>query len=88
MGRFAKNFLPILFNVHTQQLAPEESDPSRLAILDTIRAYLTITDAKVAYFFKHYILPIVVQLLCIVDVHMNDKESKCQPGLKSSVCFC
>lgn len=47
LGRFAKNFLPILFNVHTQQLAPGESDPSRLAVLDTIRAYLTITDQKV-----------------------------------------
>ncbi|KAK3554266.1 hypothetical protein QTP70_020128 [Hemibagrus guttatus] len=46
VGRFAKNFLPILFNVHTQQLAPGESDPSRLAVLDTIRAYLTITDPK------------------------------------------
>ncbi|KAM9476778.1 RRP12-like protein [Clarias gariepinus] len=47
VGRFAKNFLPILFNVHTQQPPPRESDPSRLAVLDTIRAYLTITDPKV-----------------------------------------
>ncbi|GAA6107350.1 RRP12-like protein [Tachysurus ichikawai] len=46
VGRFAKNFLPILFNVHTQPLAPGESDPSRLAVLDTIRAYLTVTDPK------------------------------------------
>lgn len=52
VGRFAKNFLPILFNVHTQQLAPGESDPSRLAVIDTIRAYLTITDPKVAHFIN------------------------------------
>ncbi|XP_076830227.1 RRP12-like protein [Brachyhypopomus gauderio] len=44
VGRFAKNFLPILFNVHTEQPKAGESDPSRLAVLDTIRAYLTITD--------------------------------------------
>uniref|UniRef100_A0AAR2K0G8 Ribosomal RNA-processing protein 12-like conserved domain-containing protein n=1 Tax=Pygocentrus nattereri TaxID=42514 RepID=A0AAR2K0G8_PYGNA len=44
VGRFAKNFLPILFNMYTQQPTPGESDPSRLAVLDTVRAYLTITD--------------------------------------------
>uniref|UniRef100_A0AAR2M3Y1 Ribosomal RNA-processing protein 12-like conserved domain-containing protein n=1 Tax=Pygocentrus nattereri TaxID=42514 RepID=A0AAR2M3Y1_PYGNA len=48
VGRFAKNFLPILFNMYTQQPTPGESDPSRLAVLDTVRAYLTITDQNVS----------------------------------------
>ncbi|XP_036430036.1 RRP12-like protein [Colossoma macropomum] len=51
VGRFAKNFLPILFNMHTQQPTPGESDPSRLAALDTIRAYLTITDQNMVSSF-------------------------------------
>ncbi|XP_022540520.2 RRP12-like protein [Astyanax mexicanus] len=51
VGRFAKNFLPILFNVHTQQPTPGETDPSRLAVLDTIKAYLTVTDQKMVSSF-------------------------------------
>lgn len=47
MGRFAKNFLPILFNVYSQ---PEEgggTSAQRRSVLDTVRAYLTITDPQV-----------------------------------------
>ncbi|KAL6487209.1 hypothetical protein MHYP_G00038350 [Metynnis hypsauchen] len=51
VGRFAKNFLPILFNMYTQQPTPGESDPSRLAVLSTIRAYLTITDQSMVSSF-------------------------------------
>lgn len=51
VGRFAKNFLPILFNVHTQQPTPGETDPSRLAVLDTIKAYLTVTDHQMVSSF-------------------------------------
>ncbi|XP_054238178.1 RRP12-like protein isoform X3 [Indicator indicator] len=46
VGRFAKNFLPILFNVYSQ---PEESGGSsaqRRSVLDTVRAYLTVTDPQ------------------------------------------
>ncbi|NXT73283.1 RRP12 protein, partial [Zapornia atra] len=47
VGRFAKNFLPILFNVYSQ---PEEegsgSSAPRRSVLDTVRAYLTITDPQ------------------------------------------
>ncbi|NXP25115.1 RRP12 protein, partial [Scytalopus superciliaris] len=46
VGRFAKNFLPILFNVYSQ---PEEgggSSGQRRSVLDTVRAYLTITDPQ------------------------------------------
>ncbi|XP_024153489.1 RRP12-like protein isoform X2 [Oryzias melastigma] len=46
MGRFSKNFLPILFNVYSQQPAAGESGSYRMAILDTIKVYLTVTDMQ------------------------------------------
>ncbi|XP_048865791.1 RRP12-like protein isoform X2 [Brienomyrus brachyistius] len=42
--RFAKNFLPILFNVYSQQPSPGETAPPRMAVLETIKVFLTITD--------------------------------------------
>ena len=46
LARVGKNFLPILFNLFTTD--PEkEQDPSRLALLDTVKVYLQIADAKV-----------------------------------------
>uniref|UniRef100_A0AAX7T4G6 Ribosomal RNA-processing protein 12-like conserved domain-containing protein n=1 Tax=Astatotilapia calliptera TaxID=8154 RepID=A0AAX7T4G6_ASTCA len=44
VGRFSKNFLPILFNVYSQQPANGESGTYRMAVLDTIKVYLGITE--------------------------------------------
>ncbi|XP_072482690.1 RRP12-like protein [Notamacropus eugenii] len=44
--RFAKNFLPILFNVYGQPLADGESAAPRRAVLDTIKTYLTVTETE------------------------------------------
>uniref|UniRef100_A0A8D0CU37 Ribosomal RNA processing 12 homolog n=1 Tax=Sander lucioperca TaxID=283035 RepID=A0A8D0CU37_SANLU len=46
VGRFSKNFLPILFNVYGQQPAAGESSTYRMAILDTIKVYLTVTETQ------------------------------------------
>lgn len=46
MGRFSKNFLPILFNVYGQQPAAGESGTYRMAVLDTIKVYLTVTETQ------------------------------------------
>ncbi|KAM7408776.1 hypothetical protein PAMA_002481 [Pampus argenteus] len=46
VGRFSKNFLPILFNVYSQQPAAGESGTYRMAVLDTIKVYLTVTEAQ------------------------------------------
>ncbi|KFP30446.1 RRP12-like, partial [Colius striatus] len=46
VGRFAKNFLPILFNVYSQAEEEGGSSAQRRAVLDTVRAYLTITDPQ------------------------------------------
>lgn len=48
MGRFAKNFLPILFNVYSQPEEDGGSSGQRRSVLDTVRAYLTITDPQVS----------------------------------------
>lgn len=47
MGRFAKNFLPILFNVYSQPEEDGGTSAQRRSVLDTVRAYLTITDPQV-----------------------------------------
>uniref|UniRef100_A0A671R9G8 Uncharacterized protein n=1 Tax=Sinocyclocheilus anshuiensis TaxID=1608454 RepID=A0A671R9G8_9TELE len=44
LQRFSKNFLPILFNVYSQQPKPGETASARMAVLDTIRVYLSITE--------------------------------------------
>ncbi|KAL0965921.1 hypothetical protein UPYG_G00287950 [Umbra pygmaea] len=51
MGRFAKNFLPIFFNVYSQQPPSGESAPYRMAILETIKIYLTVTDPQMVCTF-------------------------------------
>ncbi|XP_044856219.1 RRP12-like protein isoform X2 [Mauremys mutica] len=46
VGRFSKNFLPILFNVYSQPGDAGGSAADRRAVLDTIRTYLTITEQQ------------------------------------------
>ncbi|NXM66302.1 RRP12 protein, partial [Serilophus lunatus] len=46
VGRFAKNFLPILFNVYSQSEEDGGNSAQRRSVLDTVRAYLTITDSQ------------------------------------------
>ncbi|NWS15148.1 RRP12 protein, partial [Pachyramphus minor] len=46
VGRFAKNFLPILFNVYSQPEEDGGSGAQRRSVLDTVRAYLTITNPQ------------------------------------------
>ncbi|XP_030342706.1 RRP12-like protein [Strigops habroptila] len=46
VGRFAKNFLPILFNVYSQPEEDGGSNAQRRSVLDTVRAYLTITNPQ------------------------------------------
>ncbi|KAG7236367.1 hypothetical protein INR49_001064 [Caranx melampygus] len=51
VGRFSKNFLPILFNVYSQQPAAGESGTYRMAVLDTIKVYLTVTETQMSCTF-------------------------------------
>uniref|UniRef100_A0A8C2F0Z8 Ribosomal RNA processing 12 homolog n=1 Tax=Cyprinus carpio TaxID=7962 RepID=A0A8C2F0Z8_CYPCA len=52
LQRFSKNFLPILFNVYSQQPKPGETASARMAVLDTVRVYLSITEQMVCTFLQ------------------------------------
>ena len=45
LAKYAKNYLPILFNLYSGEEKEKELD--KLPILETIRTYLTITDSQV-----------------------------------------
>ncbi|XP_052468820.1 RRP12-like protein isoform X1 [Carassius gibelio] len=51
LKRFSKNFLPILFNVYSEQPDPGEMVSARMAVLDTIRVYLSITEQEMVCTF-------------------------------------
>ncbi|XP_036351807.2 RRP12-like protein [Ochotona princeps] len=46
VSRFAKNFLPILFNLYGQPVADGDSPAPRRAVLETVKTYLTITESQ------------------------------------------
>ena len=51
MAQYAKNFLPLLFNAFTSD--PQQSrDSRRLAVLETIKVYLSVTDPKVTVHWR------------------------------------
>ncbi|XP_058507007.1 RRP12-like protein isoform X2 [Solea solea] len=51
VGRFSKNFLPIFFNVYSQPPAAGESGTYRMAVLDTIKVYLAVTETPMTCTF-------------------------------------
>ncbi|XP_073689985.1 RRP12-like protein [Garra rufa] len=51
LKRFSKNFLPIMFNVYSQEPKSGEMVSARMAVLDTIRVYLSITEQTMACTF-------------------------------------
>ncbi|RZF45774.1 hypothetical protein LSTR_LSTR014526 [Laodelphax striatellus] len=46
IGKYAKNYLPILFNIYTTPAQGSEEAGIRLASLETIKVYLTLADAR------------------------------------------
>uniref|UniRef100_A0A452VAB1 Ribosomal RNA processing 12 homolog n=1 Tax=Ursus maritimus TaxID=29073 RepID=A0A452VAB1_URSMA len=52
VSRFAKNFLPILFNLYGQPVAAGDTPAPRRAVLETVKTYLTITDPQVSCFLE------------------------------------
>uniref|UniRef100_A0A452V9S2 Ribosomal RNA processing 12 homolog n=1 Tax=Ursus maritimus TaxID=29073 RepID=A0A452V9S2_URSMA len=51
VSRFAKNFLPILFNLYGQPVAAGDTPAPRRAVLETVKTYLTITDPQLVNSF-------------------------------------
>jgi len=48
LARFAKNYLPILFNLYTTKPSGTDEEGARLAAFDTIKTYMTITSSDLA----------------------------------------
>lgn len=46
MSKYAKNYLPILFNIYTND-EDDSGTAEHQVVLDTIRDYLTITEQNV-----------------------------------------
>ncbi|CAF1145441.1 unnamed protein product [Rotaria sordida] len=44
IGKYAKNYLPLLFNLFTTEKWNRSRDPVRQSVYETIKRYLTITD--------------------------------------------
>lgn len=69
VSRFAKNFLPILFNIYSQEPTPGVAVASRMAVLDTSRVYLTITDQTVLMeFMRVFQCTCIPIMLLVVDL--------------------
>ncbi|KAL6431993.1 hypothetical protein ACFW04_007436 [Cataglyphis niger] len=48
LARFAKNYLPILFNLYTTKPNGTDEEGQRLAAFDTIKTYMTIASSELA----------------------------------------
>ena len=47
LARFAKNFLPLLFNIYAGD-ADSPKDSKKLAVYETIKCYMQITEQEVS----------------------------------------
>lgn len=65
IGRFSKNYLPILFNLYTNDHL--EGEPPREPILECIAAFLSITEQKVLSLNERSIKG----PLCIIPLYYN-----------------
>ena len=51
IGKYAKNYLPLLFNLYTTEKWNHSRDPVRQSVFETIKRYLTITDRALCQTF-------------------------------------
>ena len=51
IGKYAKNYLPLLFNLYTSEKWNLSRDPVRQSVFETIKRYLTVTDAALCQTF-------------------------------------
>uniref|UniRef100_A0A4W3ISL2 Ribosomal RNA processing 12 homolog n=1 Tax=Callorhinchus milii TaxID=7868 RepID=A0A4W3ISL2_CALMI len=81
VSRFAKNFLPILFNVYSAEPVPGDGSSHRLPILETIRCYLSITEQQVIVCTALILTPFppppppcVCELLCMSPLLPSEQK--------------
>ena len=46
LAGFAKNYLPLLFNIYTGD-AESPKDPKKLSVFETIKCYMQVADSEV-----------------------------------------
>ena len=51
IAKYAKNYLPLLFNLYTTEKWNHSRDPVRQSVFETIKRYLTITDSSLSQTF-------------------------------------
>ncbi|CAF4449020.1 unnamed protein product, partial [Rotaria magnacalcarata] len=51
IAKYAKNYLPLLFNLYTSEKWNASRDPVRQSVFETIKRYLTITDHELCQQF-------------------------------------
>lgn len=51
MAKYAKNYLPLLFNLYSTEKWNLSRDPVRQSVFETIKRYLTITDRTLCQTF-------------------------------------
>lgn len=51
IGKYAKNYLPLLFNLYTTEKWNHSRDPVRQSVFETIKRYLTITEPALCQTF-------------------------------------
>lgn len=58
MQKFAKNYIPILFNIYITENKQDNQDKTRLAVLETIKTYFKITETSVCYILNNIFIKI------------------------------
>ena len=51
IAKYAKNYLPLLFNLYSTEKWNMSRDPVRQSVFETIKRYLTVTDHTMAQSF-------------------------------------
>jgi hypothetical protein len=81
---YSKNYLPILFNLYSNE--EKEGGPDKLPILETIRTYLTVTDIPVN--ISHYIIPQVIRWLVYIFCYISPYSSRGEYSSSESTFHC
>ena len=82
LSRFAKNFLPIFFNLYTADPV-KEKDPVKLAVFETVKCYFQISEKSVCTFPNSWMhsVPMKGILSNSVDLDQTQDSGASEQGL-------
>jgi ribosomal RNA-processing protein 12 len=75
MGKFAKNYLPIMFNIYTTEIAIE-NESIRQTFLDTIKCYLEIADPELVNLYISQAINNLENYSKLTEKHQKEIEIK------------